>query len=378
MIMAEDADVKIQFTKSSDITPGRKEVFVQRLKSDDDMAETERLLGTRQDRELSEEEKSIVDGYLKNLGECLKEIGIRNADARLPQLDQIDTPIGEGIISRSENPLGKITVRRDGERIDTDKFEADFYHFEADFYHEGSHFTTLEIYHLTESDQSGNFIVGSIDPVSGEFIPDNDLNFTEIKKAAGFQRIIPQKEIKVINEQGKDEIKIDPRHQEGVMEEGLADIMSMFCLDHEGKEISVIGTYEWETPLMMAFLDKYAEMKGIPTIEAFKAVYRAKADRDFTIYKDIISIFSNLPEDTENHLTGRERTLEMLRRMNTFRTESFKEPDGDEIATVAYLGGFYKDWYQLLDKLYDGETIHFAGMKPGYKLEKVLIRNSNS
>lgn len=316
----DDLAVKIQFPASMP-KDEREEILKSiREKRQTSSKLTEYEAKPYQERDLSEKEKAILVEIIKKANIRLSELGI-DSSTLSPKPEQIRFVEYR---DESEKEAGGYT-EVNGAYIQVAVpvgFSINDPEVLKTIYHEISHFITA-------------ILIGP-----------TFYNWEKFsRKAVGFVKDTPDMFIK-----------------KGILEEPLAEIFALFCLqDIEENPVFSTG-YNLQVPFVIALLEKFAERSGITPFEAFKKIFAAKVRRDFSIYKDIVAAFGS----------------ETTRGLNNIIADWHLVPDKDPLNRLARQAGFEENYTQLQERLNDGKIIGFPSFAGGIKAAKDAAEGLNA
>jgi|GEM_PF-5545569 hypothetical protein len=293
-----------------------------------------------QKRFLIERDYETISHYIRNAGVALKSTGLVDPDKFLPSpYDVVIFHSENGGYCTADYPVGTIRLVLP-ERMNVPDLE-----MEQLLYHEITHFITKAVFHMRTDDA-----------------PDKVTSITEV--SYGFSRLgVPF---------GKD-------WRTGVFDEPLGELFAMRALEvaHPDEHIDYRGTYVYQTAFMMAFLEKYAELKGISPLEAFNQTFKAKVLQDYSYFTDVVNHFSKLGLHEETGKEGRKRALDFTQALNLISTTPAKGVTEEGLETMSYaawLGGFYDDYVGKWKLLSAGQAVVFPEMKVSFMVGNFTLR----
>lgn len=249
--------------------------------------------------------------------ERLEDLGFTHANQLVPNVDQLsfsyalkdDTPfvrvgnLGEFI--QIQLPLGTPFV------------SPTTAHF---FYHELSHFITKRVLKVDNIEEVGR-------------------KKRKVKLyAAGFTRFpIHDKPLLSLKD------LFEGRRPKGIFEDGLSDLFALYCMD---QEITIESNYNVQLPFMMALLKRYAKLRNISSLDAFKRVFKAKATRDFTFQKELVELFGTTA----------------VKDLNNLEIQFSHIRDHTEVERVAREFGIIDEYNELRQSMNSGQELTFEGM----------------
>ncbi|HBO10721.1 TPA: hypothetical protein DD448_02120, partial [Candidatus Collierbacteria bacterium] len=144
---------------------------------------------------------------------------------------------------------------------------------------------------------------------------------------------------------------VNNRELKGAGEEAMADLFAAYVMHNSG--ITFATPYELDNAFMLSMIETIRDRSSMSALEAFKRLFVAKTELDYSVFKDLVSIFGNDFVRTLN------TTLEP-----TYNRDATDEQKAEIIRQLAKLGGFESRFMELYSAHQNGKIIDISDIIP--------------